>query len=316
MEGEILSQWKQALYVLSQIPLEIRLDIYCYTLIAENPIQLRDEANSKALYRWQEPCEDATQELKRASEFYLWATQKHQHIKHEEIHDYFLSHNVFSIQNKVGSDTLVKTVQDLSKAGFKTNVHGLDIVIKGSKVSVEDADEGRRMLPKPKDYARVDPGTPAMGAYRILKPLTKLSRLRILNITLRESRKSWPFFHIPFHDAYVIVPTVIARLRELVHASSKTPVFKVRHQIAVGTDFEVDEDISTMWNPPKSKEKRKRLPELFKEMGFSVMSVHDIMMEEEMEMDDDAIYNEILRSDDDLPWNYEPTYSDLEEWGY
>ena len=175
MEGKTTSQWKQALYVLSRIPLEIRLDIYSYTLIAEDPIQLRDAADNKTLYRWQEPFEDATQKLKRASEFYLWAAQICQHIKHEEIHDYFLGHNTFSITNKVGTDTLVKTVQDLSKAGFKTKVHGLDILIKGSKVSVEDADEGRRMLPKPKDYAKVDPGTPAFGAYRILKAFDETS---------------------------------------------------------------------------------------------------------------------------------------------
>ena len=114
----------------------------------------------------------------------------------------------------------------------------------------------------------------------------------------------------------MVVPTVIARLRELVHASSKTPAFSVRHQIAVGTDYEVDEDVSTMLNPPESNKKRTRLPELFKEMGLCVINIHDIMDKEEMEMDDEAIYNEFLRSDDDLPWDCEPTYSDLEEWGY
>ncbi|MCJ1324762.1 hypothetical protein MMC10_001424 [Thelotrema lepadinum] len=330
MDEKTLQEWEQALCVLSNVPTEIRREIYDYTLIAERPIQLRKDGQLKALYWWKERSREANQQLKRASDFYLWADPT---LDYKEVHDYLLSHNTFHVRNKVGADNFVKAIEVLSKAGFETTVHGLNILIDGSEVTQELADEGLRMHPNAKDYIGVARGCTAFGAYRMLKPLTRFDRLRNLHITLREARRGWPFFHIPFHDAYVVVPAVVAKLKELVLASSKTPTFKVTQQIAYGTKVAEENDISRMWNPrSSSKEQRNKHVEMFRDMemfrdtGLEVVrdnyvldriqneTVDDeIYNQIENEMDDGEIYNESIRSDNDLLENDEPSYSDQEK---
>ena len=201
-------------------------------------------------------------------------------------------------------------------------MYALELLINGDRTTAEDGNEALRMVSNRRDYRRCDRSSAAFSAYRILKPLTKLYRIRSLHITLCEGRDHWSFFGIPHHDVYVFVPTVIAELKKLVPTDTKFSEFKVIHHIACGTDSRTEKDITEMWNPQSNKQ-RKKLRMKFKDLGSEVMGIHQgledqELEDEEFEMDDNEIYERFFRysDDDDLPWNYEPTFSDMERWGY
>ena len=80
--------------VFFRLPLELRREIYSYTLIAEKPVYLHHGPLSQHYFGWQEDSSTSNEELKCVVTF-LWDTTE---ANMNDARAYFYSHNSFVIE--------------------------------------------------------------------------------------------------------------------------------------------------------------------------------------------------------------------------
>ena len=249
-----------------RLPLELKREIYAYTLIANNPVALTEDFEDwfqeTLQYTPLERRNRADQELERALRFFIRSSRA---PDKGFAHAYFLSHNTFYIHSKRGAYFLADQASYLSTEGHFTFVYGIKAEIPHDPMTMDPDLEDDNMIENPgapvdpDDYEEGDGNHPGLRAFRVLRPLLELPSLRNLHIVLREGYDCEVIFRgVGQGNAGIhIVAAVIAKLKAMVLAASTTPNFKVDLQVINGDDIYEEDDISWLWYLMSRAERRR-----------------------------------------------------------
>ena len=248
-----------------RLPGELRSQIYEYTLIAEKPIIVW-ETLSFNTYFWRERCERENREGELAMKFLIWNSPG---ADWNDAHAFLLRNNTFKIQTKACSELLVKHVSSLCELGYSTHVKSLVVQIPHDEIGNESEDVG--VFIDPKDYEEGDNKAAGLRAFRILKPLLELPRLDSVQIVLRQHKHGNRIFLrcTQTNPGLERVAAVIARLRDLVFATSRAPKFEVLLQDINRNMVWGTGNIARLWEAlnPAETERMRQWTHILQQLG-------------------------------------------------
>ncbi|MCJ1327558.1 hypothetical protein MMC10_004229 [Thelotrema lepadinum] len=266
----------------SCLPAELRDQIHGYNLVSSRPVCIEATEDGHLKYQWREYPEVANKMLSQAMKFYVWSDEG---AHSNEALAYLLSHNTLIVQNKTSAKALVSTNQSLSKAGYSAYPLRIKVQVPPDPYvnwletgDDDDIERNHQIALDDNDFETGDRRRLGLRAFRILSPLTKLSRLHEIQVILQWNVEM-------DEDSLVVVGrenpairmfgAVIAKLKNLVAASSNGLEFKVieiyQHDFEDKElddyyygessenedDAAVEKDLTWVWNAPSEEECRR-----------------------------------------------------------
>ena len=163
-----------------RLPYELRLEIYWYTLVAEDYISLRDDAVHVSPYHLRQTTWEKTDELENACR-YLITSGELPAVAHADAEAFLLSHNVFKIQSIFGARMLQDIEKTLIERGCPAKVRNILVV------STHDPNYRAFLLGSyNQDFRLDDVYTPGARACRLLEAVLEFKYLTRVHIRLHQ----------------------------------------------------------------------------------------------------------------------------------
>ena len=218
VQSKIPSSWKEAFYVFSRLPPELRNDIYDLSLVASERVAVLNDAWGLGPYLPQEDSKSECQGLVNSLNFHIWSPFA---VFSETAHTYFLRHNRFNVNDRGAARTFAQQAAGLQKQGCSISIRSLEVIVGPDPAHARDKCEYLEgQFGDPSDFDLGDGRYPGLRALRTLKPLLELPRLQEIRITLLQHYREIIYYsNNHFNNGLLLISSVIAKLKDLVAAS-------------------------------------------------------------------------------------------------
>ena len=213
-----------AVDIFSRLPLELRREIYPYTLDADGESIMIEEILKSAPHE-RELSGDERDDFYTALDFHI---HKATASDRKDALSFLLGNNTFMIWPGASHEKLLALTQDLSEAGYPNKIQELLVMIDVNLI--------------PRGSAEFDQFGQAPEAYRALKSLSQLEQIEEFTLILR--RKHTDQFDIRNDKLW----DIIGEIRNHVLASSRDPDFQVSWHVEHANGGMLPEDIAWMWH--------------------------------------------------------------------
>ena len=254
-----------ALEIFSSLPLELRREIYPYTLVADDESITIEQILKSAPYKREPSGYKERDEFYTALDFHI---HKATASDRKDALSFLLGHNAFLMWPETKYEKLLALTQGLSEAGYPTKIQKLQVMIDINLI--------------PQGSVEFDQFGQAPEAYRALTILSQLEQIESFSLVLR--RKQFDQFDIRNDKLW----DPIKDIKDHVSASSKDPGFQVSLHIELTYGGTVSgDDISWMWGSEVGFGNREDDEESLSSSGDDEDDEEDISSSGDEEDDDD-----------------------------